>query len=128
MREWRFNALTNYNFTEGRLKNFGVGGAFRWEDKAAIGFRGAAPESDGVVRTLDPNKPVFDKSRYYIDASASYSLRLHDNKIRARVQLNVRNVFEKGRLQAIAVNPDGSPYAYRIIDPRQFILTTTFDL
>ena len=128
VREWRFNALTNYNFTEGRLKNFGVGGAVRWEDKAAIGFRGAAPESDGVVRTLDRDKPVFDKSRYYIDASASYNLRFASNKIRARIQLNVRNVFEKGRLQAIAVNPDASPYAYRIIDPRQFILTTTFDL
>jgi len=44
------------------------------------------------------------------------------------VQLNVRNIFERGRLQAVAVNPDGQPYAYRIIDPRQFILTTTFDL
>ena len=128
VREWRFNALTNYNFTEGRLKNFGVGGAVRWEDKAAIGFRGAAPESDGVVRSLDPTKPLFDKSRYYFDASSSYNLRFSNNKIRARIQLNVRNVFESGRLQKIAVNPDGSAYAFRIIDPRQFILTTTFDL
>jgi hypothetical protein len=28
----------------------------------------------------------------------------------------------------VAVNPDGAPFAYRIIDPRQFILTATFDL
>ena len=38
------------------------------------------------------------------------------------------SAFENGRLQAVAVNPDGRPYAFRIIDPRQFILTTTFDL
>jgi len=28
----------------------------------------------------------------------------------------------------VAVNPDGSTYAYRIINPRQFILSTSFDL
>ncbi len=128
VREWRFNAITNYNFTQGRLKNFSVGGAVRWEDKASIGFRGAAPDADGVIRTLDRTKPLFDKSRYYFDASAGYNLRLYSGKIRTRIQLNVRNAFENGRLQAVAVNPDGQPYAYRIIDPRQFILTTTFDL
>ncbi len=128
VREWRFNGLTNYNFTEGRLKNFSVGGGFRWEDKAAIGFRGAAPEADGVVRSLDGNRPVFDKSRYYVDLSTGYNMRLFNNRVRARIQLNVRNVFEKGRLQPIAVNPDGSAFAFRIIDPRMFILSTTFDL
>jgi outer membrane receptor for ferric coprogen and ferric-rhodotorulic acid len=128
VREWRFNALTNYNFTEGRLKNFGIGGAVRWEDKAAIGFAGGAPEADGVVRALDPNKPLYDKSRYYFDLMSSYNLRLDHNKIRAKIQLNVRNVFENGRLQKVAVNPDGNAYAFRIVDPRQFILTTTFDL
>jgi hypothetical protein len=128
VREWRFNALTNYNFTEGRLKNFGIGGAVRWEDKAAIGFAGGPPESDGVVRSLDPDKPLFDKSRYYFDLMSSYNLRLSGNRIRAKIQLNVRNVFENGRLQKIAVNPDGNAYAFRIISPRQFILSTTFDL
>jgi hypothetical protein len=40
----------------------------------------------------------------------------------------VRNAFEGGRLQAIGVNPDGAPYNFRIIDPRQFILTASFEL
>jgi hypothetical protein len=48
--------------------------------------------------------------------------------IRARLQLNVRNVFENGRLQPVAYNPDGTPFAFRIIDPRQFILSANFDL
>ena len=42
--------------------------------------------------------------------------------------INVRNLFENGRLQTVAVNPDGTPYAFRIIDPRQFILSATFNL
>jgi hypothetical protein len=48
--------------------------------------------------------------------------------VRARIQFNVKNVFEGGRLQAVAFNPDGQPYAFRIIDPRQFILQAKFDL
>lgn len=53
---------------------------------------------------------------------------LHANKVAATLQLNVRNVTEDGRLQAIKANPDGQPNVFRIIDPRQFILTATFDL
>ena len=128
MREWRWNALTNYTFSEGKLKGLGVGGAVRWQDQAAIGFLGAAPESDGIVRSLDANKPVYDRARFAVDLSASYGFRLFKDRVRAKVQLNVRDVLENGRLQKVAINPDGSTYAYRIIDPRWFILSTSFDL
>jgi hypothetical protein len=64
----------------------------------------------------------------YFDFSVGYRFRLLGDRVRTKVQLNVRNAFEGGRLQAIAVNPDGVPYAYRIIDPRQFIFSTSFDL
>ena len=80
------------------------------------------------MRSLDRNKPYWDKSRYYIDLLARYNFRFFGDKVRARLQLNVRNIFEDGRLQAVGINPDGSPYAFRIVDPRQFILQATFDL
>jgi hypothetical protein len=131
-REWRVNYVTNYKLaglTDNRwIRPLDVGGAIRWEDKACIGYYGAAPEADGVVRLLDGNRPVYDKARTYYDLMAGYNLRFLSDKVRARIQLNVRNVFESGRLQAIAVNPDGTPWAFRIVDPRQFILTVTFDL
>ncbi len=44
-----------------------------------------------------------------------------------KIQLNINNAFEGGGLTPIAVNYDGTPWAFRIIDPREFILTTTFD-
>jgi hypothetical protein len=44
------------------------------------------------------------------------------------VQLNVKNVQEGGRLQPIRAFPDGTPNSYRIVEPRLFILTATFDL
>jgi outer membrane receptor protein involved in Fe transport len=133
VREWRFNASTSYNlagmFPDHKwLKATRVGGSMRWEDKAAIGFLGAAPDADGVIRVLDKGKPVYDEARSYFDLFVAHQVRFNQNKMRALVQLNVRNAFENGRLQPIGVNPDGQPYIYRIIDPRQFILSVTFDL
>ncbi|HEX2855454.1 MAG TPA: TonB-dependent receptor plug domain-containing protein [Opitutaceae bacterium] len=130
-REWRVNMVTNFKvggITENRwLKNLDVGGGIRWEDKASIGFFGKT-DPDGIIRELDPNRPIWEKSRAYYDFMAGYSFRLLNNRVKTRIQLNVKNVFEKGRLQPIAVNPDGSPWAFRIIDPRQIFLSATFDL
>jgi hypothetical protein len=42
--------------------------------------------------------------------------------------LNVRSLGENGRLQPIGAFPDGTPNAFRIVDPQQFILQASFDL
>lgn len=133
VRKYRWSTVTNYTFSRGLLKNFNVGGAVRWEDKGSIGFYGAAPSTlpgnfKGVILELDPNKPIYDPSRFYYDASIGYKFRLFENKVRGSLQLNVQNVFEGGRLQAVGANPDGSIYAWRIVDPRRFVLSASFDL
>lgn len=132
MREYRFTGITNYDFTEGKLKNFNVGAAMRWESRASIGYLAGKPETSGpysgTVLFLDNDKPVWDKARFYMDLSAGYKFRLSNGKIRGKAQLNIKDALEGGRLQAIGVNPDATPYAYRIINPRQFILSTSFDL
>lgn len=132
IRKYRWATVTNYDFTEGALKNFNVGGAVRWEDKASIGFGGKPPATTGnfagAILELDQNKPFWDRARFYADLSVGYRFRLFGDKVRGRAQLNIKDVFEDGRLQKVGVNPDGSTYAYRIISPRQFILSTTFDL
>ena len=128
IREYRWATVTNYDFTSGPLANFNLGGAIRWEDKAAIGFLGREPEGVGPILQLDPDRPVWDAARYYVDLFAGYRFGLFGEKVRAKVQLNVKDVLENGRLQPVGVNPDGSVYAYRIINPRQFILSASFDL
>ena len=104
----------------------------RWESKASIGYLAGPAETSGpyqgAVLFLDNSKPVWDKARAYFDLSAGYRFRYFGDKIHAKVQLNVKNALENGRLQPIAINPDGRPYAYRIIDPRQFILSMNFEL
>ena len=42
--------------------------------------------------------------------------------------INARNITEGGRLQPITANPDGSPNAFRIIEPRRLIFSVSFEL
>lgn len=73
-------------------------------------------------------RPIWDKSRYYVDGFVGYRTKLFSEKIGAKFQVNVRNLGENGRLQPIGAYPDGRPHSFRIIDPQQFIFTATFDL
>jgi hypothetical protein len=129
-RIYRASFLTNYNITEGRFKGFAVGGAQRYESKAAVGYYGKAanPLLPTVINASDITRPVYlDNGNFYTDLWASYTRRIFNDKVRMKVQLNVNNVMEDGGLRPVAVNWDGKPWGFRIIDPRQFILTTTFD-
>ncbi len=135
-REYSFNFITNYQLagltgladTHTWMKNVSVGGSYRWASKGAIGYLAGAPDLDGVVRVLDRNKPVYDQARGNANVLVTYRTKLFKGKVGTRFQLNVNNVNESGRLQPTAVNPDGTPWRYRIIDPRQFIFSTSFDL
>ena len=131
VRKYRANLLTNFklrSLTEQKLlKRISVGGALRWEDKGAIGFHGVQ-SLPAIITQLDVNRPIYDQAHAYIDLNASYRTRLFSNRVGLVLQLNARNVTEGGRLQPIAANPDGSPNAFRIIDPRRYIFTATFEL
>lgn len=131
IRKYRVNLSTNYRLaglTDHKwLKRFNVGGGLRWEDKGAIGYYGAQSLPE-IITELDPNRPVWSKANFYLDAFVGYRTRLFRDKVATTVQLNARNLQEGGRLQPISAFPDGTPNAYRIVDPRQFILTVTFDL
>lgn len=128
-RKYRWSMLTNYTFSEGRLKGFAVGGSQRWEDEATIGYFGKVNVGSGNpdLTLSDTTRPIRDDANYYTDLWVSYTRRIFDDKVNMKVQLNVSNVFEDGGLRVVGVNFDGSPNAYRIIDSRQFVLTTKFD-
>lgn len=128
-RKLRWSAVTNYTFDEGRLRGWSVGGSQRWEDKAVIGYYGKVnPGSGSTDLTLsDVSRPIYDSSNNYTDLWVSYTRRIWNDRVNMKVQLNIANVFESGGLRVVGVNYDGSPNAYRIIDSRQFVLTTKFD-
>lgn len=131
IRRYNYRISSNYRLggiSENRiLKNMSVGGALRWEDKGAIGYYGVQ-KLPAVITALDPNNPIYDSSHTYVDAFVSYRTKLWKDKVGASFQLNVKNIQEGGRLQATSAFPDGTPSSLRIVDPRQFILSATFDL
>ena len=131
-REWRVNLIGSYRLTDfdnKHLKRMNVGGAIRWEDKGAIGYYGIPVNGDITLATqFDANRPIYDAARLYADAFVGYRTRILGDKVGARFQLNIRNLHESGRLQKIGAYPDGRGHTFRIINPRTFIFTTTFDL
>ncbi len=131
IRKYRANFLTSYRLaglTDQRLlKRFTVGGAVRWEDKGAIGFRGQQ-QAPAVITTLDATNPIWDKSHTYADAFVTYRTKIYSDKVGLTLQLNAKNVLESGSLRPVAIEADGRVIAYRIVDPRLFILTATFSL
>ncbi|PTX92466.1 TonB-dependent receptor plug domain-containing protein [Opitutus sp. ER46] len=130
-RKYRWSYLTNYTFDSGKLKGWGVGGAERWEDKSIIGYYGKASGAIAATPNLldisDTTRPIYDDAQFYTDLWVSYRTKIFNDRVRMKVQLNVSNVFESGELRVVRVNLDGSPYGYRIIDPRQFNLTASFE-
>lgn len=134
IREWRFNLATSYRLagiTQHKiLRNVTAGGGVRWESRGAIGFYGIPINGSlEAAEELDPKRPIWDKAHAYFDGFVSYQARFFGDKVRARFQLNVRNIQEShAHLQPVGAYPNGQPHTFRIVDPRTFVFTTTFDL
>jgi outer membrane receptor protein involved in Fe transport len=129
--KYHFNYLTDYHFVTGKLAGFGIGGALRYTSPAAIGYLGAPPDpsAQGAIDSLNVEEPVWSKEVLHQDMWVSYTFRMPfiSDRMRTSVQFNVRDMWSNGYLVAAAVNPDGSPNAFRIIPPRQYYLTVKFD-
>ncbi len=124
LRPWHFNAVTNYRFTQGKLKGFNVGGGYRWQDKVVIGYPVMADPTTGDS-TFNLSKPYMGPAETNIDLWLGYERKL-TRKIDWRIQLNVRNAFAKKELIPITTEPDGTPAAYRIPDLTSWFVTNTF--
>ena len=119
LRKWRFNFITNYSFTHGWLKNVGVGGAYRWQDKVIIGYPAIAGGS------YDLTKPFYGPAEGAVDLWASYHRKV-TRKVDWKIQLNVRNAFAKDGLIPISVEPDGSWASVRTQPVQEWTLSNTF--
>lgn len=117
-------------------KDISIGGSLRYASRSSIGFYGLGydPSKDltlpaNKILQLDSTRPIYSPSETYIDLFVAYRMKLYRDKIRANFQLNVKNVTENGGgLQATSAFLDGTPSTYRIVDPRQFVLSASFEL
>jgi outer membrane receptor protein involved in Fe transport len=124
MREWRFNAISNYSFDEGILKGIYVGGGVRYESDIVIGYK-PIPGATPTQANFDLSNPYKGPAETNFDFWIGYGRKItHD--IDWSIQLNVRNAFVGNELIPLTVQPDGSPGAYRIRPPQTWQLTNTF--
>jgi outer membrane receptor protein involved in Fe transport len=124
LRKWRYNVVTNYSFTHGRLKGLGIGGGYRWQDKVVIGYPVLADERG--LATFDLTKPYYGPSEDAIDLWISYERKL-TNKIGWKIQANVRNLGKEDGLVPISVQPDGRTWAgVRMQPTEEWFVTNTF--
>lgn len=119
LRKWRFNFITNYTFTHGWLKDVGVGGAYRWQDKVIIGY----PAIQGG--SYDLTKPFYGPAEGAVDLWASYHHKI-TRKVDWKIQINIRNAFAKDGLIPISVEPDGSWASVRTQPVQEWTLSNTF--
>jgi hypothetical protein len=122
LRKWRWNLVTNYSFSEGRLKGFNLGLGARWQDAAAIG----APIITHPVFGIAPDvrNPYYAPSETNYDAWVGYRRKL--KHFDWRIQLNVRNIGVGEELIPVAAQPDGSISGWRIAPSQSWTLRNTF--
>ena len=136
-REWNSSMISNYSFREGKLKGWAAGGSLRWAANAVVGYYGsldpatfAHPTStQNQIVSPDITKPIYTPATTNLDLWLSYTTRkaIVGKNIRAKFQLNVRSLTEKGGLRPLIYNANGTPAQYTIVDPRTWFLTSTFD-
>jgi hypothetical protein len=124
LREWRFNAITNYDFDQGILKGFSVGGGIRYQSDVVIGYK-PLPGATANEISFDLEDPYMGPAETNFDFWVGYQRKIGRN-IDWRVQLNIRNAFEGNDLIPINVQPDGSAAGYRIAPYQTITLSNTF--
>lgn len=127
VRPHKISFFTAYDFREGALKGFTVGGGWRWRSANVIGSDSQGREITGKVIQA-------------ADAMMAYATKFKRLPGQVRFQVNVSNLFNQTdiipvRLSTSDTTPDGFTvpggrgvaYArYDLVDPREVRFTTTY--
>ena len=124
LRRYRFNALTNYTFDKGVLKDVGIGGAIRWADKVLIGTGFKQDPALGDIP--DYSVLYYGPSEANYDAWISYRRPNVFKHVDWEIQLNVRNIGVGKKLIPTAAQPDGTIAQWRIAEPMTWTLSSKF--
>ena len=119
LRKWRANLVTTYSFKDGKLAGAYIGGGYRWQDRATLGF---PLTSEGEFDLANPYKGPSEDN---IDLWMGYTKKLSE-KVDWQIQLNVANLFQGNNLIPVSVQPDGTPASMRIGPRQTWSLQNTF--
>jgi hypothetical protein len=126
IREWRANLVTRYQFRDGMLEGFRIGGAVRWQDEIGIGYPFILNDNGDEV--ADIANPYYGPDELYVDLNLGYSRKLNafGQSIDWTITLNIRNLFGEDELIPIVANADGTYGTVRIPPDRTWTITNTF--
>lgn len=127
LRPWRFNVVANYDFQQSGLRGINIGGSYRWQQRNTTGFPVIGAGSSTDPYKFDVAHPYKGSNEGIFDGWIGYQRRLPWHNVKWRIQLNVRNILANDHLIRVTVQPDNSPAAYRIPEPRTFTLTNTLE-
>ena len=125
LRRWRFNVVSNYSFRQGALKGWRLGGAYRWQDKASIGYPVKAFADGSLI--YDVKRPFYGPTEHNVDAWIGYGRKVFGDRINWSAQLNVKNIGVGNRLIPVSAQPNGTYDTMRIAEPQTWLLTTSFE-
>ncbi len=125
IRKWRVNLVNSYRFTEGRLKGWSLGGAVRWQDKAAVGYHSTVNQFGVIIQ--DIKRPIYGQTDVTTDAFLGYSRRIMKDRIRWKVQLNVYNLLNDTDEIPVAIDDDLVVVGRQLQNGLTFKLTNTFE-
>jgi hypothetical protein len=126
--KWSTNVVANYRCSEGRLKGFGMGGNVGFTDRSTIGYL-LKPDT-----TYDRNSPIMGRRTFRNGLWFSYLRSIRSagfHRLNWRVQLNIRNILDDHKLEAVSAMDDGARKAvivrWRMPEPRTFLLSNSFE-
>ncbi len=120
-RKWRANLVSTYAFDRGLLNGVVIGGAVRWQGRAAIGYPQTV--SAGIVK-LDVASPYFDDGLWNGDIWLGYAKRLARGRS-WKIQLNIRNLVGNKDYIPVVINPDGQLAIVRNSNPQEITVANT---
>ncbi|MDQ8205681.1 TonB-dependent receptor plug domain-containing protein [Pelagicoccus sp. SDUM812003] len=124
LREWHFNMVTNYSFSDGKFKGLGLGGAYRWMDESNLGYY-PKYDADANAWVNDLENPIKGSSEDYLDLWVSYEMPIGGDKTWS-IQLNVYDVLADDALIPVQANPDGTIAQVRIPGETSWAISNTF--
>ena len=113
---YKFNVFTAYDFGDGKLDGFTIGGGYRYLGGTIIGEGQNGQELTGP-------------SQSYFDLMLKYTMRLK-NRHRIVYQLNIYNLFNRKDplpVRYVTIGDETLPFSrVKLVDPRSARLTITF--
>ena len=117
------NFITNYAFRTGKLKGFSVGANLRWREGSTVGYP-ILQTPDGPVSDLA--NPFLTDPDLNLGLNFSYRRKIMNDKVNWTSRFYIHNVIGDDKLELSAVNPDGTPAAYRVGREMFFQWANTF--